>query len=595
MTNFSLTGQLKKEISEFESDWIQLVKKPKDEKGVRYASNKNTAGNYFNQQDTIATVDLFYNSVFENGAFDDQGERKIFMNIMKFRCDVSTKQIDLDVKNFKFVPDDYASPFTAMFMSKDFKEWSKDNYFGEILNKCAEAFPKYGTVVLKKVGKEIKFVPLQNLKNEQTAECLDDARYVIEEHVDMYPWEIKEMKDWNLEGLELTNKPLTVYERYGYVPRYWLTEHGVVSAGDPEEFVDSMVVVSCDIKDEKEKEHIFYCKELKDDERPYQEAHWSKQVGRWLGVGVGEDLISNQRAKNIVVNLKRRNLSWSSKKIFQTKSTLESAKNLVRDVEDGDVIDVGVNGDLVQINTQNNHAQDYELFSNEWDHNSDQKAFTYAAITGEGGPAGTAYRLGVLMTDAANSFFGFKRQKLGLFLTRIMDKYLIPQFIKDMTNKDRIISYFSDEPGYDALKQAAMDWVKQQAITATLLGGETVDVNTLVQAIQPYEAVKQLLINLPKTLYKEARFKFDLDITGEAVDVSAEVQSLTSVYQLLVQKGDPRADTILDMITHKVGIKLGPNQTAGAIPPMMNQVNAPGQGQAPKPTNGQGQQNTGTA
>lgn len=583
---FSISSTIKKELKEFESSWVQLVKKPEDDSAARYLSGKNTSGNYFNQQDTLATIDLFYNSIFENGAFDDQGERKIFMNIMKFRTDVSAKQIDIDVKNFKFVPDDYASPFTAMFMGKDFKEWAKQSYFGEILNQCVEAFPKYGTVVLKKVGRELEFVPLQSLKNEQTADSLQTAKFVIEEHTDMYPWEIREMKDWNIEGLEMEDDCVTVYERYGYVPRWWLKSKGFsVSAGDDNEYVDAMVIVSFDAEGKNEEvknEHIFYAQEIK--ERPYQEAHWSRQHGRWLGVGVGEDLISNQRAKNIVVNLKRRGLSWSAKKLFQTKSTIESAKNLIRDVEDGDIIDVGVNGDLVQINTQNQHSGDFETFSTEWDRNADQKAFTYEVATGESMGSGTPYRLGVLLTDAVNSFFSFKREKLGLFLIRVMDKYLIPQFIKDMSSEDRIISYFSDDPGYESLKQAAMDWVKSETIrTSLLFAGEPVDTNMIVQSIQPYEAVKQLLINLPKTLYRDAKVKFELDITGEATDTAAEVQTLTTVYQLLQQKGDPRAEGILDMITKKVGVKTG-LKTPGTISPVMPQVagqGTPGTGGAP--------------
>lgn len=585
--DFSISAKIQEEKTEFATSWVQLVKKPDDEGGARHAASKNTSGNYFNQADTINTVDLFYNSIFQNGAFDDQGERKIFMNVMKFRIDVAAKQTDLDVKNFKFTPDDYASPFTAMFMSKDFKEWAKKCYFGEILNQCVENLPRYGTVVLKKVGTELEFVPLQSIMNDQCADSLQESPYVIETHHDMYPWEIREMKDWNTEGLEMEDDCVDVFERYGYVPRWWLKKQGVaVSPGDENEYVDAMVIVSFEVEDKSDlvkNEHIFYVQEIT--ERPYQEAHWARHHGRWLGVGVGEDLISNQIAKNIVVNLKRRGLTWSAKKLFQTKSTIESAKNLVRDVQDGDIIDVGLNGDLVQINTQNQHSGDFETFSQEWDRNADQKAFTYEVATGESMGSGTPYRLGVLLTDAVNSFFGLKREKLGLFLQRVMDKYLIPQFIKDMTNKDRIISYFSDEPGYEALKMAAMDWVKSEAIHTSLLSGEAVDVNTVVQAIQPYEAVKQLLINLPKTLYKDAKYKFDLDITGEAVDTTNEVQTLTTVYQLLQQKGDPRANDILEMITRKVGIKMSAApSTPGQIPPMMPQVagqGTPGQGAQP--------------
>jgi hypothetical protein len=290
-----------------------------------------------------------------------------------------------------------------------------------------------------------------------------------------------------------------------------------------------------------------------------------------------------------VVNLKRRSLSWSAKKLFQTKSSIESAKNLVRDVEDGDIIDVGINGDLVQINTQNQHAGDYESFSTEWDRNADQKAFTYEVATGESMGSGTPYRLGVLLNDAVNSFFSLKREKLGLFLSRVMDKYLIPEFIKDMSSKERIIAYFSDEPGYEQLKTASMDWVKGEVTRVSLLTGEPIDNTMIDQALQPFDAVKQLLINIPQTLYKDAKYKFDLDITGEAVDNPTELQTLTTIYQLMMQKGDPRAETVLDLITKKAGVMVGsaPKVRPGSIAPQMPSVaqqGTPGTGGPVAPT-----------
>lgn len=580
MINYSISKQIKDELRDYFGSSVQLVKGQKQEGSVRYLRVKDEDGYTYNQAHTISLVDLFYNSRFENGVRDEQGERKMFMNISKFRSDVASKQIDIDTKDFRFIPDDYANPWTSFFLQKQFQEWAKKCYFGEILNQFVDDFPKYGTIVAKKVGKEVRKMPLQLLRNEQTAESLQTSSYVLEEHPDMYPWEIKGMKDWNIEGLDLRHdKPICVYERYGYVPRWWLKKYAQsVSSGDDNDYVDAMVMCSYDEQLRVvggKKEHIFYAEEIT--ERPYLEAHWSKQHGRWLGIGVMEDLISNQQAQNIVTNLQRRGLYWAAKKLFQTKNTINSAKNLVRDMKDGDIIDVGVNGNIMQIDTGSRVSVDFENFATKWGENSDQKAFTYEAATGASMPSGTPFRLGVLMSNAVNSFFELKREKLGLFLDRLVQQFLIPQFLREMGNKQTILAYFSDEPGFNALKKAAMDWVKSEAVRVSLLSGEAVDSLTIAEAIEPYEAVKTLFFDIPEGFYKEAKYKFTITTTGEQIDVAKKMETLTTIFQFLAQRGDPRAEQYMDRIAALAGENTSVYGDAPA--PMPTQV--PQQSQPP--------------
>jgi hypothetical protein len=550
--NFSISKQVKKELEDFATSELILAKIGKPN-SIRHLGQEEE-GYTFNQGEAIAMIDLYHNSKFESGPRDALGQRKIFMNIGKFRTEVAAKQIDIDVKDFKFLPDDYADPWSAFFFQKDFREWSKESYFGEILNQLVENFPKYGSVVLKKIGKKkLQFVPLQLLKNEQSAHSLKTAAYVIEEHPEMYAWELKDMEKegWNLEGIEIRyDQTMMVYERYGYVPLAWLNRINgrPVKEKDHQIYVDAMVICTFDTrtKDGKEREHVFFAEEIKD--RPYEEEHWSKQHGRWLGVGTMEDLIENQQAKNIIVNLMRRSLHWSSKRIFQSRTASAAAKNLVKDVADGSILEIGPNGDIVEIDTTAKTGAEFQQFLNEWEKNSDQKAFTYEAATGESMPSGTPFRLGVLLSDAVQSYFKLKQEKLGLFLKRAVTEFLIPQFIKERDNKKRIIAMYSDEPGYEALKNAAMQYAQSQAAYVSLLTGQEVDASTIQEVVTPFDAVSQLFFELEEGYYKEAKYKFELDITGESMDVPRKIESLTNLFQVLSQRGDSRADKVLERI-----------------------------------------------
>lgn len=570
MQNFSIGKQIELELDDFKNKKVKLASYSENE-SVRVLSRKQEAGYYFNQGEMVSLIDLYYNSQFSDGPKDTLGQKKIFLNVGKFRTDVSAKQIDIDTNNFKFTPDDYSDPWTSIFLEKDFKEWTKETDWGDMINQCVENFPKYGSVVLKKVGREIKWVPLQNLRNEQTAESLQTASYAIEEHPDMFLYEMKAMKGWNTSGFNLKfGQTSCVFERYGHVPLNWLKANDglqrEIAKSDEGESVDAMVITA---KDPETKQwHLFYVGQIK--ERPYREAHWNKQHGRWLGCGVMEDLLENQKAKNIIINLIRRGLSWATKKIFSAIKTDGPAKNLVRDVADGAVIEVGPNGEFKEITMSPKSNADFTNFLNEFEKNSDQKAFTYDVATGESMPSGTPFRLGVVLSNAVNSFFSLKREKLGKFLRKVIIDFMIPQFLREMSDEKKVVSMFSGQAGFEVLKEAAIKMVQSEAARISLLSGKSVDATSLAQATDPFLLAKTILFSYSKEDYLNASYKFDLTVTGEEIDIADKIETLKTIYQLIAPTGDPRAEAILDKIAGLSGEEMsqfGPAPDKRALAP----------------------------
>lgn len=553
MQNFSIGIQIKNELNEFRTSKVRLATMQQDA-DLRFLKTEDS-GYFFNQADAIALIDLYYNSKFESGQTDKQGQRKLFMNVGKFRSEVASKQIDLDSKDFKFTPDEYADPWTAIFLQKDFKEWSKETTFGELINTCVDNLPKYGTVVLKKVGGTLVQVPLQNLANEQTAECLDDAKYVIEIHPDMSPWELADMKNWNTEGLALDfDETMDVYERYGYVPLAWLKKQNGITPADGDHMIFKKALVIAGFtkggKDTKAKQgvHVFFAGQIKS--LPYRECHWTKQHGRWLGCGVMEDLVENQQAKNIIVNLIRRSLHWSSKRVLQSSTADLIGKNLVKDVADGEILEVGINGQISQVDLTSKSNAEFQQFMNEWEHNSDQKAFTYDVVTGAMAQR-TPYRLAIILANAVASYYALKKQKFGLFMKKVIIDFEVPQFMKDMQDQQRVLAMFEGEPGYEVIKKAGMDLLRCQAAKASLLSGKPVDASALTQLLGPYEAVQGLFFN--KVDYSTVKFKFDLNITGESEDTQGKLETLKTLYAAMAGAGDPRAEKVLERIASLSG------------------------------------------
>lgn len=583
MQNFTIGFQINSELDDFTKGQVLLASLASQESN-RTLSAKKT-GYWYNQGETIALIDLYFNSVFESSQKDNNGRDKIFLNIGKFRTEVSAKQIDLDTSNFRFLPDDYADPFTSIFLNKEFREWAKDSEFGAIVNQCVENFPKYGSVVMKKIGNKIEFVPLQNVKNEQSADDLQSASYVIEEHPGMYRYELEEMRGWDLKGLDMKfNEKIDVYERYGHVPTKWLDKLNDRQSGASEDDSVDAVVICANVKDKqtgKDSWHIFFADEV--NERPYREVHWSKQHGRWLGVGVMEDLFANQKAKNTVINLIRKSLHWSGKRIFQSASQEVAAKNFVRNVEDGDVLEVAPNAPITEVPLQAKTNNDFTSFLAEFEKNADQKAFTYEVATGESLPSGTPFRLGVILSNATNSFFKFKQEKLGLFLKDVILDFMVPKFLKNMGDKKHVVQMFSGEAGFETLKAAAAAWAMEKKMKDMILDGVMADPSMVYQASQGYDLSDMIAYEVS---YKDVKYKFDLTITGEEVDLAAKLETLKTLAQILQQAGDPRFGKILERIAELSGesmSRFGKPASMGMQPqiPSPNQVpNVPGQSNA---------------
>lgn len=543
---FNIHSQIKKELDEFFTQKVHIAG-TSDNDGARYLQSKGK--NYeFSQWETINLIDLYYNSKFESGEKDSENQRKLFLNICKFRSDVAAKQIDLDVKNFNFVPESGESVWGSWLMSKEFALWAKENYFGELINTCVENFPRYGWIVLKKVRNQLEFVPLQTLRNQQDAKSLATAKFVTIEHPDMTLADMEEMKGWDTSKLDMTPTDcVTVYERYGHVPLDIYKKHKGEKVGDNDhkKSIDCLVITTLDKKNDKGDGIVLFMEKIS--ERPFVEAHWSKQHGRLMGIGEIENQFENQVGANMSFNLYRRQLLWSSKKIFQSPDE-GIAKNLVRDVKDGDILQVSPNGNITQIDMGNRAGADFNNFSQILEKNSDQKSFTYEVATGEALPSGAPFRLGVLLSNAVSSHFDMKREKLGLFFKRAIIELVLPEWKKEVS-KEHVVTIMNNEDGYEALKNIVLTQNIKRAAIKAITEGRLPDIAGLTQLYtETLEKSRHIFVKVLEDFYKDIEGKVILTIIGEEIDLPKKIETMTNLYTQMVQRGDPRADRVLGRI-----------------------------------------------
>lgn len=557
MHSYNIFAKLRDSIQQFDTEKITIAGKQQE-----WSMGKKTAGYQFSQRETLDLVDLYYNSKFEKGLYDSEGQRKAFLNICKFRADVAAKQTDIDVKDYIFVPEEGAeNTWKAYLMQRKFAVWARENYYGELINSLNTDFSKYGTAVLKSVGKDVKRVPIRTLRNSQDADSLEDAvkcgGFVIEEH-EMSKFEMDEYKEWNTLGFDY-DKKYKVFEMYSLVPSGFIKAYNEQAATDADwdKWVMAVSILCPDKKADgsydEQKGSILFIEEIS--KLPYQEVHWNKQDGRWLGVGVVEDQFENQIARNFTANLRRRALLWGSKKIFQSSDELVG-KNLVKDVRDGEILQVSQAGNITQVGMESRNLQEYTSDEEMWDKNSDQKAFTYEVVTGENMPSGTPFRLGVILSNSATQHFALKREQFGLFLERSFFEQIIPIFKKQ--TKEHTITVLANSVGADVLKEAMIEYHTTRRVIDGFFARKPIDRKTAETLVRTEsEKYPYRFVNVDDGFYDDAKFFLSLQITGESANVAQDIESLTTLLTLRLQNPqgfeDPANRKLANIIMSKTG------------------------------------------
>jgi hypothetical protein len=259
----------------------------------------------FNQKKQVERSILYFNSKFVDGDVDTDGLKLYFFNIIQSACGTTTKAIDIDTKDFVLLTAPGGNPLKTWFYQRDLKNWMKQKEFGKILNRLCRELPVFGSVVLKYVNGDVKFVNLKNFVCEQNADSLNDSNYIIEQHY-YTPNEFRSLGEemgWNnvektidafrganSKNTNLASQYIRVFERYGevYNPKSKEYEYSVCYVAD----------IPLNTKTDPNSAFQtagadFILKTIKIEKHPYIEFHINKIPGRWLGVGIPEQLSEN--------------------------------------------------------------------------------------------------------------------------------------------------------------------------------------------------------------------------------------------------------------------------------------------------------------
>lgn len=510
-------------------------------------------GYNFNQYETIKRIHLYLNSQFENGSFYN-GREKIFFNIVKNRKDAVSRFFDVDTKDIKLMPLNPKSEFSTLFLEKELQYWVKKNKIGLMLNKIADELVSYGSVVIRKTKKGAKVMDLRNLFLDPTVEDIQKSRFVIIKHYFTTTELRAKVKDgWDSDAVERiirrkeedkSNAPesyedgenlnvirstpyIEVYERFGEVEEHY------IKGGKSDKLIKALCIVaepynSSQLEDgsTSEKGEILFISEWNKD-YPFVDCHYSKTAGRWLGVGVVEDLFPAQERMNELKNQQRISMELSSLHLFQTQDKT-IVNNLLTDLRNGAVLQ-SKSGINPIVNEERNLSA---FLSEEERYNilADKISFANDLITGSQLPASTPATNAVIQNNNAVSVFLFKRQNLTLWLQEFFNEFVLPQVLKDLS-AEHMVRFTGDAIDLSMIDEEIIKIEQAKFVLNAnkVIIPEELQANefSIKAQLAKFGSARYGLIK--EKLYDDLEFEFDILIGGEQEDVNLVTQNTKSV------------------------------------------------------------------
>ncbi len=562
------------------SSIYEFVKQQRD--SYRSDTIQITEGYEFSQYETLRTIELYHNSRFLSGNKDSVGREKPFYNICKFRVNVATRATDLDTKDVQIQSDrvtktSYAESFLLNLKNRN---WMKQSNFGPFLNKFGHTRAKCGGVMVKKTERDgelgIHVVPWLDLVTDQV-----DIRNGVKIERHYYtPAELKTNtpKSWgNIDdAIETAKKSrdaqaanstseknktpgryVEVWEVNGVLPTCYLagtSDKYDDKYGSETEYERQMHVIVLDESDKSGKTGVTLYGGVSDED-PYKYLSYEEVDGRGLGVGVVEDLFEAQVWTNYTEQQKKDMLDLAGKIIFQTTDQNIEAKNVLTDLENGQIITTSPSTTLSRVDNSAFSFAAFEKLLADWDTQAERVSSTPPAITGETMPAGQPFRLGAMLNNEAGSLFEYRREEAGLFLQEIYLDWVLPFLVRQI-KADKELTATLEPEELEMVSEAiaqheANGFAKQQILSGNAITPAEVDAVKSAVRDTSMKHRRRSFTGFDK-LFANWEGNVDVITTGEQKNKTAMLETLFSIFKTVAQAPQLLQDPVLGRLFNQL-------------------------------------------
>lgn len=524
----------------------------------------------FKMRDMIRLLRKNYWGVFDEPTDPTTGQDKVWSPlIMSFVEDIM-KNIDVDTKDIGFRARKQSAIGLTEVVRAYVKEFLRKQNIGEVLDESERSMLIDGTFVWKtwtENGKPVrKTVDLLNFYISPDEDNIQSAYRVTERSIQT-PDQIAGMNGWmNTEGIKgstnlnktdgdmangVTNGTgnfVDVWEMWGKMPKYLITG----KKADMNIEIDGRIVVS-GLESGDKRVHLVEINDTKDPYgmvlKPYEECRVAKITGRWYGLGYGERLLALQEYMNIVLNTRITRSKIAQMGLFKIRKGAGITPQMLRKLPVNGALLLNNMDDIEQMPIQDVPQSSYndENVIKEWAMKVTQ---AYSITAGDQLPASTSATQSAIQNTNAKSGFTLIKEQIGFFLTRWIERHLMPSLASTL-NKEKIVRLIGDDDKYKEYVESIVNYYALQELAkyeGMMPPSEMEVMNILDSAREKLVKQQMLFVDVTKKVMADA-FEVQTQITNEDLDVQTTVNNLMGLMGIPVTPdNEPRMRQVYDLL-----------------------------------------------
>jgi hypothetical protein len=506
----------------------------------------------YKMKDVIQAARKNYLGKYDQENDPNTDKKKIFVPFTEDMVETIVKNIDLDSVDINIRATNSNGRKSAAILEYLVSFFMRKNYFGEILNEMLRIFCIDGTViskVMKNYDKKInrqavktKIVDATNFFIDPTENDIQSAGAVIERNVlrlseiNDYPWENKEYVKGFTDIAKLSHLSLNagttgevpmveVYERWGDLPLFCFTG----KEKDKNTWVPAMAIVSnigtspVVHKIERNEKGI----------KPYEECRYKKIFGRWHGRGIGEMLKDLQSYINETVNLRLNKARISQIGLFKYRKGSGITQQMLQSLISGGSIPVTRMDDIQELAVSDVKASSYqdEQQTYMW---GQRQIGAFEVGRGEALPSSMPATTAVIQERGMKSGTILLQENLGMFLSRMFERHIIPLIIETMPVEE-VVSIVGSPKDLKELDEGYINSQVKDVIISSLAKGKGIPPADFLrhfgditkETITEFEDVRY--VNIKRDLLKKWQYEVTVEVTGESFNKAVMAQQLNEV------------------------------------------------------------------
>lgn len=509
--------------------------------------------------DHIKTSFLYANSQLLTGKDDFKPVKNITRPILNLQH----RTEDIEVKDVQIYVDD-AEKYHLSFLVKKYHDdvFAVENDLDTFFDELNISRIDYGAGLSKKLNKPApEVVPLQSIvfcdqtdilsgpigiKHYYSPDQLlemekvgwgkesNGATISLEDLIRLSRDEKKD--DQNGQVAQTPGRYIEIYEVHGNVPKRFANRNDTSGKYETRLFICAFYQKKS--SDEKEGVILYTALET---ESPFKLIKRDPVHGRALGFGGAEELFESQVWVNYDMIRMQGMLDAASKTILKASGAngiAISQKNKVRDMDNLEIIDVGVDGDLSQVDTFPRNIDLFDKSMQMWEAHAQQMGAANDAIMGESPSSGTPFKLQELVVATNEGLHHYRRGQYAKHLEEIYRDWIIPHIQKKITEGATFLSELSlDELQYvtDCLvTKATNDKIKKMMIEGTLLKPEEAEAFKDMTREEIKKKGNKFFIKLLKDEFKGTTLAVKVSIAGKSKNLSARTDKLVNVFRTIM-------------------------------------------------------------